>query len=62
MSPRWTSTKNNTVLTAIEINNIVFNPGKLVQIFNITSVPRRLKIAKTDDDGFRFFQVNFDIS
>ena len=62
LSPEWVSTKENNLLTAIEINDIVFNPGKLIQIFNITSVPRRLKIAKTDVDGFRFFQVNFDIS
>tara|TARA_R110002020_G_scaffold237576_2_gene449955 strand:- start:4879 stop:5412 length:534 start_codon:yes stop_codon:yes gene_type:complete len=62
LSPKWISTKNNKVLTAIEINDIVFNPGKLTQIFNVTSAPRRLRIAKTDDDGFRFFQVNFDMS
>ena len=60
LSPYWTNTAGNSVLTAIELNDIAFAPQKLAQLFRVGSLPRVVSIAAIDDDGFRYFSVTPD--
>ena len=60
LSPFYTNTSGNSVLTAIELNDIAFAPQKLSQLFKVGSLPRVVSIAAVDDTGFRYFAVTPD--
>jgi hypothetical protein len=61
LSPVHSNTAGNSVLTAIELNEIAFAPQKLAQLFKIGSLPRVVRIDSQDDDGFRYFSINVDL-
>tara|TARA_Y100001938_G_scaffold141966_1_gene212513 strand:+ start:2054 stop:2626 length:573 start_codon:yes stop_codon:yes gene_type:complete len=60
LSPFYPNTSGNSVLTAIELNDIAFAPQKLAQLFRIGSLPRVVSIAAVDDTDFRYFAVQPD--
>lgn len=61
LSPNHINTSNNSVLTAIELNDLAFAPQKLSQLFRIGSLPRVVRIDATDDTGFRYFAISPDL-
>jgi hypothetical protein len=62
LSPNHINTSGNSVLTAIELNNIAFAPQKLGQLFRVGSLPRVVRIDAVDDTGFRYFAVSPDFN
>jgi len=58
LSPSYRSSKKNSVLTCVDLTVHGFAPNKLNRIFDIGSFPRLVRIAITDGDGFRFFEIN----
>ena len=60
LSPNWINTSGNSVLTAIELNNIAFAPQKLANLFRVGSLPRVVRIDAVDDTDFRYFAVSPD--
>ena len=60
LSPTYINTLGNTVLTAIELNDIAFAPQKLSQLFRVGSLPRVVRIDAVDDTDFRYFSITPD--
>ena len=58
LTPSYRTSQKNSVLTCVDLTIHGFAPNKLNKIFDICSFPRLVVIAKTDDDGFRFFQIS----
>ena len=58
LTPSYRTSKKNSVLTCVDLTIHGFAPNKLNKIFDIGSFPRLVRTAITDDDGFRFFEIN----
>ena len=58
LTPSYRTSQKNSVLTCVDLTIHGFAPNKLNKIFDIGSFPRLVVIAKTDNDGFRFFQIS----
>ncbi len=61
LTPAHINTSGNSVLTAIELNDMAFAPHKLSQLFNIGSLPRVVRIDAVDSTNFRYFAVQPDM-
>ena len=60
LSESWRSSKQNSVLTCVDLTTHGFAPNKLNRIFDIGAFPRLIRTAVTDTDGFRFFEISPD--
>lgn len=58
LSEKYRSSKQNSVLTCVDLSMHAFAPNKLNKIFDIGAFPRLLRTAITDEDEFRFFEIN----
>ena len=58
LTPEYRSTKQNSVLTCVDLTMHAFAPNQLNRIFDIGSFPRLVVTAVTDTDDFRFFQIS----
>ena len=58
LSEEYRSSKKNSVLTCIDLSMHAFAPNKLNKIFDIGSFRRLLRTAITDEDEFRFLEIN----
>ena len=61
LSEEHRSSKQNSVLTCIDLSMHAFAPNILNRIFDIGAFPRLINTAITDDDGFRFFEINSSV-
>ena len=58
LTPEYRSSKKNSVLTCVDLTIHGFAPNKLNRIFDIGAFPRLVRTAITDEDEFRFFEIN----
>ena len=58
LTAAYRSSKQNSVLTCVDLTTHAFAPNKLNKIFDIGAFPRLVRTAITDVDDFRFFEIN----
>ena len=62
LSPVWKTSKKTKVVTAIDVTEMAWSPPELAKLFNVKVLPRIVRVEHIDDDGFRYFAVNFDLT